>query len=93
MVVPEVEGTGHTNVKIQLKYEWKPPFCHECHVFGHNVDLCPKRVVETVKVNVEDKDDGFTMVTNQKKKAKQPWARKIEGVKINKPKATFVYRL
>ncbi|GJU07090.1 retrovirus-related pol polyprotein from transposon TNT 1-94, partial [Tanacetum coccineum] len=78
MAVPEVEGTGHTNVKI-------------CHVFGNNVDLCPKRVVEIAKVNVEDKDDGFTTVTNRKKKAKQPQARKIESVKINKPKATFVY--
>ncbi|GJR80292.1 hypothetical protein Tco_0151077 [Tanacetum coccineum] len=67
------------------------PLCYECRVFGHNVDLCPKRVVDIAKVNVEDKDDGFTTVTNRKKKAKQPQARKIEGVKINKPKATFVY--
>ncbi|GJS26094.1 hypothetical protein Tco_0486714 [Tanacetum coccineum] len=56
----------------------------------HNVDLCPKCVVEIAKVNVEDKDDGFTTVTNRKKKAKQPQAKKIKGVKINKPKATFV---
>ncbi|GJX67679.1 protein LAZ1 [Tanacetum coccineum] len=48
----------------------------------------------------EEGDDGkntgwFTTVTNRKKKGKQPQtnhARKIEGLKLNKPKATFVYR-
>ncbi|GKA88593.1 trichome birefringence-like protein 3 [Tanacetum coccineum] len=92
MVVPEVEGMGHTNVKIQVEYEWKPPLCHDCHVFGHNDDQCPKHVVETVTVNLEEENDGFTTVTNRKKKGKQPQARKIEGVKINKPKDTFIYR-
>ncbi|GKA13645.1 hypothetical protein Tco_0693291 [Tanacetum coccineum] len=66
--VPEVEGTGRIHVKIQVEYEWKPPIRHECHVFGHNLEQCPKHVVEPVK------------------------ARKIEGLKLNNPKATFVYR-
>ncbi|GJR54181.1 hypothetical protein Tco_1404702 [Tanacetum coccineum] len=95
MAVPEVEGTGHIHVKIQVEYEWKPPLCHECHVFGHNLEQCPKHVVEPVKVTVEQNTDGFTTVTNRKKKGKQPQsnhARKIEGLKLNKPKATFVYR-
>ncbi|GJX04953.1 zf-CCHC domain-containing protein [Tanacetum coccineum] len=92
MGVPEVEGTVHTNVKIQVEYEWKPPLCHDCHVFGHNDDQCPKRVIETVTVNLEAENDRFTTITNQKKKGKQPQARKIEGMNINKPKATFIYR-
>ncbi|GJT36297.1 polypyrimidine tract-binding protein homolog 2 isoform X1 [Tanacetum coccineum] len=49
MVVPEVVGTGHTNVNISVEYEWKPLLCHECHV-------------------------------------------KIEDVKINKIRSTFIYR-
>ncbi|GJX24307.1 reverse transcriptase domain-containing protein [Tanacetum coccineum] len=55
MGVPEVEGTVHTNVKIQVEYEWKPPLCHDCHVFGHNDDQCPKRVIETVTVKLDAK--------------------------------------
>ncbi|GJR79370.1 hypothetical protein Tco_0150155 [Tanacetum coccineum] len=95
MAVPEEEGTGHIHVKIQVEYEWKPPLCDECHVFGHNLEQCPKHVVEPVKVTMEQNTDGFTTVTNRKKKGKQPQtnhARKIEGLKLNKPKATFVYR-
>ncbi|GJX74351.1 hypothetical protein Tco_0312946, partial [Tanacetum coccineum] len=82
MAVPEVEGTGHIHVKIQVEYEWKPPLCDECHVFGHNLEQCPKHVVEPVKVTMEQNTDGFTTVTNRKKKGKQPQtnhARKIEG--------------
>ncbi|GJR53134.1 putative RNA-directed DNA polymerase [Tanacetum coccineum] len=95
MAVPEEEGIGHIHVKIQVEYEWKPPLCDECHVFGHNLEQCPKHVVEPVKVTMEQNTDGFTTVTNRKKKGKQPQtnqARKIEGLKLNKPKATFVYR-
>ncbi|GJY07016.1 hypothetical protein Tco_0374070 [Tanacetum coccineum] len=50
---------------------------------------------EEVQVTMEQNTDGFTTVTNRKKKGKQPQtnhARKIEGLKLNKPKATFVYR-
>nr|GEU84747.1 hypothetical protein [Tanacetum cinerariifolium] len=68
MVVLEVECTGHTHVKIQVKYEWKPPLCNECHVFRHNLEQYPKHVAKLVK------------------------ARKIKGLNLNKPKATFVYQ-
>ncbi|GJY47004.1 trichome birefringence-like protein 3, partial [Tanacetum coccineum] len=95
MAVPVEEGTGHTKERIRLEYEWKPPLCIECHVFGHATDQCPKRVIEQVTVSKDNNDDGFTTVTNKKKKGKktekvQP--RNIEGIKLNKPKSSFVYR-
>ncbi|GKD55948.1 trichome birefringence-like protein 3 [Tanacetum coccineum] len=96
MAIPEVKGNGHMNVHIQVEYEWKPPICHDCYVFGHSNDQCPKHVIENVEDNAEEKTDGFTTVTNCKKKGKQPQtlqARKIDGLKFHKPKATFVYRL
>nr|GEU35497.1 hypothetical protein [Tanacetum cinerariifolium] len=72
MGVPDVEGKGHTNVSIQVEYEWKPPLCSECHAFGHNIKQCPKRIVEPVKankeVNGEVKDDGFINVNRRQKK-------------------------
>ncbi|GJT48037.1 reverse transcriptase domain-containing protein [Tanacetum coccineum] len=95
MAIPDVEGKGYTNAHIQVEYEWKPPLCCDYHVFSHNTDQCPKRVAESTKVSVEEKNDGFIMVTNRKKKGKQTQntpARKIEGVKMNKPRSTFVYR-
>ncbi|GJW32958.1 hypothetical protein Tco_0052990 [Tanacetum coccineum] len=68
MAVPEEEGTGHIHVKIQVEYEWKPPLCDECHVFGHNLEQCPKHVVEPVKVTMEQNTDGFTTVTIEKER-------------------------
>ncbi|GKB90549.1 hypothetical protein Tco_0962821 [Tanacetum coccineum] len=49
MAIPDVEGKGYTNAHIQVEYEWKPPLCCDCHVFGHNTDQCPKRVAESAK--------------------------------------------
>ncbi|GJY69226.1 hypothetical protein Tco_0472208 [Tanacetum coccineum] len=45
MAIPkgEEESAGHTLVKIAIEYEWKPPICLDCHVFGHTNDQCPKR--------------------------------------------------
>ncbi|GJU72077.1 hypothetical protein Tco_1263482 [Tanacetum coccineum] len=30
--------------RIRVEYEWKPPLCLDCHIFGHNASLCPKNV-------------------------------------------------
>ncbi|GKC41751.1 hypothetical protein Tco_1059473 [Tanacetum coccineum] len=87
----------HNKVKIKVKYEWNPLLCMDCHVFGHTPAQCPKRVSETVTSTKEDvamSSDGFTTVVNKKKKGKKQEAtqsKHIEGLKIHKPKSTFVY--
>ncbi|GKC00279.1 trichome birefringence-like protein 3, partial [Tanacetum coccineum] len=70
MAVPNVddEGATHTFEKIRVEYEWKPPLCVNCHVFGHTTEQCPKRVLEKPSPIVETDDDGFTRVTNRKSK-------------------------
>ncbi|GKB19987.1 putative reverse transcriptase domain-containing protein [Tanacetum coccineum] len=75
MAVPIEDGAGHTLERIKLEYEWKPPLCLECHVFGHDSNSCPKKAHEAVKPSsnsgLETKQqDGFTTVTHKKKKTK-----------------------
>ncbi|GKB35670.1 hypothetical protein Tco_0880612 [Tanacetum coccineum] len=48
MAVPNLEGTGYTKEYIRVEYEWKPPRCSTCLIFGHSLDdfsKAPKRVV------------------------------------------------
>ncbi|GJU27333.1 retrovirus-related pol polyprotein from transposon TNT 1-94 [Tanacetum coccineum] len=72
MAIPkgEEESAGHTMVKIQIEYEWKPPLCNDCHVFGHTLDNCPKKVPAQHIIPVAAPEDGFTTVTNRKKGGK-----------------------
>ncbi|GJT37264.1 zinc knuckle CX2CX4HX4C containing protein [Tanacetum coccineum] len=94
IAIPIDNGLRHTLETIEVEYEWKPPRCATCKTFYHQDDKCPKRVIEVEKTSTDDQNDGFTMVTNKKKKGKskdnsQP--RQIEGLKLNKLKPTFVY--
>ncbi|GJT54029.1 trichome birefringence-like protein 3 [Tanacetum coccineum] len=96
MVVPLVEGTGYTNEHIRVEYEWKPPICLDCHVFGHSLEKYPKCLVVAapVTVNMEDQNEGFTTVNNiskEGKKAENVQAKHIAGLKLNQPKSTFLF--
>ncbi|GJU13846.1 hypothetical protein Tco_1136242 [Tanacetum coccineum] len=71
MAVPHEDGTGHTKVLIKAEYEWKPPLCGDCHMFGHLLAQCPKRVVATILVTEEAKSKGFTTITNKRRKGKK----------------------
>ncbi|GJX73877.1 trichome birefringence-like protein 3 [Tanacetum coccineum] len=72
MAIPKGEDVdaGHTMVKIQVEYEWKPPLCIDCHVFGHTADQCPKKVIDKPITPVVVSDDGFTTVVNRRSKGK-----------------------
>ena len=64
--IPLPDGTGSTIEKIRVEYEWKPPRCDTCKVFGHNLVDCPKVVKSTVPTTSNEQDD-FTTVNNKKK--------------------------
>ncbi|GKD47450.1 hypothetical protein Tco_1272095 [Tanacetum coccineum] len=83
MAVSEEDGSGHTLETIRVEYEWKPPLCIDCHVFGQSQEQCPKRVKEQVSEAKSVDNDGFTKVTKKKKKTKQPSSSK-------QPKTTHV---
>ncbi|GKB49863.1 hypothetical protein Tco_0900616 [Tanacetum coccineum] len=90
MAVPIVKGEGHTIERMRVEYEWKPPRCPDCLVFGHDQTSFPKRVV-VPKVNVTaTQEDGFTMVQNRRKnKGKGPATNPknhVGGFKVNNSK-------
>ncbi|GKF03732.1 zinc knuckle CX2CX4HX4C containing protein, partial [Tanacetum coccineum] len=59
-----------TKETIRVEYEWRPPRCDTCKIFGHVHDYCPKKVVSppivatsnVVTPNVEKTNDGFQTV-------------------------------
>nr|GEY76160.1 hypothetical protein [Tanacetum cinerariifolium] len=55
IAIPNVECDGEVLHSVRVKYEWNPPRCGMCMIFGHDVMLCPKRVVG------KPMNDGFRM--------------------------------
>ncbi|GKF51686.1 hypothetical protein Tco_0148153, partial [Tanacetum coccineum] len=39
------EGQGKTKAIIRVEYEWRPPRCSLCKVYGHDLNNCVKHVV------------------------------------------------
>ncbi|GKG06064.1 hypothetical protein Tco_0326150, partial [Tanacetum coccineum] len=80
--------------RMQIEYEWKPPLCNDCHVFGHTLDNCPKKVPAQHIIPVAALEDGFTTVTNRKKRGKGSAIKSknhVGGFKVNNSK-NFQYR-
>ncbi|GJS13143.1 RNA-directed DNA polymerase, eukaryota, reverse transcriptase zinc-binding domain protein [Tanacetum coccineum] len=98
MAVPNKEGNGHSMEHIRIEYEWKPSLCLDCHVFGHSSEQCPKKVIADVNLEAKEKevkDDGFTTVSNHRKKGKNHGNnqnKQAEGVKLNKQKVTVAWK-
>nr|GEY95455.1 hypothetical protein [Tanacetum cinerariifolium] len=73
MFVRKVEGLGYTKETIPIEYEWKPPHCGTCLIFGHLIDDCPKglkrvvNMVEKGKSGSSKADDVDFTVVKQKK--------------------------
>ncbi|GJT62619.1 hypothetical protein Tco_1006152, partial [Tanacetum coccineum] len=74
MAIPLENGEGYSKENIRVEYEWKPPTCSYCRVFGHHMEKYPKRPVErapvVVETNMEENNDGFVKVNNRKSKGK-----------------------
>ncbi|GKC59881.1 zinc knuckle CX2CX4HX4C containing protein, partial [Tanacetum coccineum] len=78
MGVPLFEGLRYSVETVTIEYEWKPPRCYLCKIFGHAHDHCPKKVsipptVVTSNVatsTIEKTNDGFQTVAKKKKKGK-----------------------
>ncbi|GKF15133.1 zinc knuckle CX2CX4HX4C containing protein, partial [Tanacetum coccineum] len=73
MGVPLIEGSGFT-----IEYEWKPPRCDLCKIFGQVHDHFPKKVSvpptivtpNVVNPTIEKTNDGFQTVGKKKMKGK-----------------------
>nr|GEW28645.1 hypothetical protein [Tanacetum cinerariifolium] len=90
----EDEGRTHTLEKVRVEYEWKPPICIECNVFGHTADQSPKEIVKKPSTSVVKDGDSFTTMVNRKNKGKGPvsWKKKAAGgFKVNNVN-NFIYQ-
>ncbi|GJS45412.1 zinc knuckle CX2CX4HX4C containing protein [Tanacetum coccineum] len=76
--IPSLTGDDFIKETIRVEYEWRPPRCDVCKIFGHVHDQCPKKVVSppivstsnVVTPTIEKINDGFQKVGNKKKKKK-----------------------
>ncbi|GJY47003.1 retrotransposon protein, putative, ty1-copia subclass [Tanacetum coccineum] len=42
VVMPKITREGHYTCIVRVEYEWKPPRCSSCKIFGHTHEECPK---------------------------------------------------
>ncbi|XP_022019842.1 uncharacterized protein LOC110919899 [Helianthus annuus] len=85
VAIPNVEDGGFLKSSINVEYEWTPPRCSTCNVFGHTLEDCPK--VVKPKINQEPKgknklDEQGYQVIGKKNLAKH----------VIKDKPKFAYR-
>ncbi|GKA02836.1 zinc knuckle CX2CX4HX4C containing protein, partial [Tanacetum coccineum] len=74
--IPSLTGDDFTKETIYVEYEWRPPRCDECKIFGYVHDHCPKKLVNPLIVTtsnviaptVEKSNDGFQTVGKKKKR-------------------------
>ncbi|GJT03746.1 zinc knuckle CX2CX4HX4C containing protein, partial [Tanacetum coccineum] len=102
--IPSLSEDDFTKETIRVEYEWRPPRCDTCKIFGHVHDYCPKKVVSppivatsnVVTPNAEKTNDGFQTVGKKKKskgKSKSTNGGQFTGLSVKhnvryEPKAT-----
>ncbi|GKE11870.1 hypothetical protein Tco_1415421 [Tanacetum coccineum] len=81
--IPLFNGSGFYKEMVRVKYEWKPPCCVQCKIFGYVYDQCLKNatVVPTIeKMN----NDGFQMMVNKRSGKTGPINNYRSGVNVDK---------
>nr|GEZ50859.1 hypothetical protein [Tanacetum cinerariifolium] len=86
IVIPNLEDNGYTRETVTIEYEWKPPCCTQCKIFGHVIENCPHVTKGAAKKNVEIDNEGFQTVGNHGIGKKQN--ERVMGFK----QKNFVYR-
>ncbi|GJU19694.1 hypothetical protein Tco_1153036 [Tanacetum coccineum] len=96
--IPSLTGDDFTKETIQVEYEWRPPRCDECKIFGHVHEHCPKKVVSPPVVTtsnvdaptVENSNDGFQ--TMGKKKKRKGKAKSTNDGQFAGPSVKYIVR-
>nr|XP_043611677.1 uncharacterized protein LOC122583323 [Erigeron canadensis] len=65
--IPNVNGEGFSKETVSIEYEWRPPHCTHCNVFGHKDNNCPMQVKnsEKLKNNARDSNISFGSDDNE----------------------------
>ncbi|GKF93936.1 reverse transcriptase domain-containing protein [Tanacetum coccineum] len=53
VAMPKLVGEGFYTCTVRVEYEWKPPRCACCKVFGHIEYECPKNIGSNVVKNLK----------------------------------------
>ncbi|GKF25551.1 reverse transcriptase domain-containing protein, partial [Tanacetum coccineum] len=53
VAMPKLVGEGFYTCTIRVEYEWKPPMCACCKIFGHVQDECLKNIDSDVVKNMK----------------------------------------
>ncbi|GKA73912.1 hypothetical protein Tco_0780214 [Tanacetum coccineum] len=53
VAMPKIKGEGYYTCNIRVEYEWQPPRCACCKVFGHVYEECPKNIGAGVTKNLK----------------------------------------
>lgn len=63
VAIPKLDVMGYTKCDIKVKYEWKPPRCAFCKVFGHVDCGCTKKLMKFVpnKKKVDEENKTFNI--------------------------------
>jgi hypothetical protein len=85
MAIPEEDGLSFSKETVAVEYEWKPPRCPHCCVFGHVIDMCPKKIKVVPKPADKKDGDGFVEV-------KGKHIARRQGVHVGKNKQKFEYK-
>ncbi|GKE39619.1 hypothetical protein Tco_1463024 [Tanacetum coccineum] len=57
--MPRITREGHYTCNVRVEYEWKPPRCSSCKVFGHIHEECPKNTCVGEKKTVKKSSQTF----------------------------------
>ncbi|GJW70878.1 hypothetical protein Tco_0127795 [Tanacetum coccineum] len=51
--IPSIFEDGFIKETIRVEYEWRPPRCDKCKIFGHVHDHCSKKVVVGIQKSLQ----------------------------------------
>ncbi|XP_071726552.1 uncharacterized protein [Rutidosis leptorrhynchoides] len=92
VATPNINGSGNTIDEVRIEYDWKPPRCSCCKVFGHNDSQCPKVVVVETAQEVQPDTYGFVRVNHKKNVGLSKNNNLSGGFNMGKGKPKLVYR-
>ncbi|GJR28575.1 cytokinin dehydrogenase 3-like protein [Tanacetum coccineum] len=52
--MPKLVGEGFYMCMIRVEYEWRPPRCSSCKIFGHCLNECPKKIASDAVKNLNN---------------------------------------
>lgn len=77
VATPRFDAGGFILDQVRVEYEWKPPRCNTCKVFGHEGNNCPHKPKPSVeKPKPKTDEEGFQV---PKKTAKQTGGSKNQS--------------